>query len=120
MERIVAFARKRAGSRGQEVIYREHLRSAPTPMDEDVVAGLLEAARKVGAEPLGMVSGAGHDAMMVAQRVPAGMLFVPSRGGISHAPEEFTETWHLAQAVAVMVGAVAGVETPARTRGRGA
>ncbi len=118
--RIVAFARERAGSRGQEVIYREHLRSASTPMDEDLVAGLLEAAQKAGAEPRRMVSGAGHDAMMVAQRVPAGMLFVPSRNGISHAPEEFTETRHLARAVAVMVGAVASVETLAKARGRGA
>jgi acetylornithine deacetylase/succinyl-diaminopimelate desuccinylase-like protein len=55
-----------------------------------------------------MVSGAGHDAMMIARRVPAGMLFVPSRGGISHSPEEFTEPWHLAQAVAVLLGAVGG------------
>jgi acetylornithine deacetylase/succinyl-diaminopimelate desuccinylase-like protein len=38
-----------------------------------------------------MASGAGHDAMVLGARVPAGMLFVPSRGGISHNPEEFTE-----------------------------
>lgn len=41
--------------------------------------------------------------MMVAKRVPAGMLFVPSRDGISHAPEEFTEFRHLAGAVAALL-----------------
>lgn len=119
VERVVAFARERAGLRGQTVLYRERLRSTPTPMHEDVVAGLLQAAEKTGVEPLKMVSGAGHDAMMMAQRVPTGMLFVPSRDGISHAPEEFTEPRHLALAVAVMVEAVAGAKTLARARGRG-
>jgi allantoate deiminase len=35
-----------------------------------------------------MVTGAGHDAMIVAARVPAAMLFLRSPGGISHSPEE--------------------------------
>jgi acetylornithine deacetylase/succinyl-diaminopimelate desuccinylase-like protein len=38
-----------------------------------------------------MVSGAGHDAMVIARRAPAGMIFVPSRGGISHSPSEWTD-----------------------------
>lgn len=120
VQRVVAFAKERAGLRGQRVLYRERLRSAPTPMNEGVVAGLLEAAERTGVEPRKMVSGAGHDAMMVAQRVPAGMLFVPSRDGISHAPEEFTETRYLAQAVAVMLQAVVGARVFAGTPGQGA
>jgi acetylornithine deacetylase/succinyl-diaminopimelate desuccinylase-like protein len=35
-----------------------------------------------------MPSGAGHDAMLVGRHVPAAMIFVPSRGGISHSPDE--------------------------------
>jgi N-carbamoyl-L-amino-acid hydrolase len=38
-----------------------------------------------------MVSGGGHDAMLVARHARAGMLFVPSRGGISHSPAEWTD-----------------------------
>jgi len=49
-----------------------------------------------------MVSGAGHDAMMVAPFVPSGMLFVPCRDGVSHAPDEHADTEHLATAVAVV------------------
>ncbi|MGH3112202.1 MAG: M20/M25/M40 family metallo-hydrolase, partial [Gaiellaceae bacterium] len=51
---------------------------------------LEAAAREEGATTLRMPSGAGHDAMVLAHHVPAAMLFVPSRGGISHSPEEFT------------------------------
>lgn len=119
VERIVAFARERAGLRGQKVRYRERLRSAPTLMDEDVVAGLLEAAEKAGVAPREMVSGAGHDAMLVAQLVPVGMLFVPSRDGISHAPEEFTEPRYLARAVAVVLEAVASARALAGPPGQG-
>lgn len=38
-----------------------------------------------------MVSGAGHDASNIAEIVPSGMIFIPSRNGVSHCPEEFTE-----------------------------
>jgi N-carbamoyl-L-amino-acid hydrolase len=37
-----------------------------------------------------MSSGAGHDAMCIAEIAPQAMVFVPSRGGISHAPDEYT------------------------------
>jgi beta-ureidopropionase / N-carbamoyl-L-amino-acid hydrolase len=38
-----------------------------------------------------MPSGAGHDAQMLARVCPAGMIFVPSAGGISHNPAEHTD-----------------------------
>jgi acetylornithine deacetylase/succinyl-diaminopimelate desuccinylase-like protein len=51
---------------------------------------LEAAAVEEGATTLRMPSGAGHDAMVLAHHVPAAMLFVPSRGGLSHTPDEFT------------------------------
>jgi hypothetical protein len=56
--------------------------------------GPEQAAQAEGATTLRMPSGAGHDAMEVGRHVPAGMVFVPSRKGISHSPEEFTEPEH--------------------------
>ena len=47
-----------------------------------------DAIRGLGITPLSMVSGAGHDAMIMAERVPATMIFLRSPGGISHHPEE--------------------------------
>jgi beta-ureidopropionase / N-carbamoyl-L-amino-acid hydrolase len=64
----------------------------PTVMDAGVIAAIEGAAADEGIEPMRMVSGAGHDAMLVGRHAAAGMLFVPSRDGISHSPSEWTET----------------------------
>lgn len=60
------------------------------------------ACRDLGVAYHAMPSGAGHDAAIVAARVPAGMLFVPSRGGISHAPEEWTDPAEVSTGVRVL------------------
>lgn len=106
LARTVGFATACAEARGQRFTYREHLRTPPVPMAPEVVEVLGQAARRNGILHRAMPSGAGHDAMMMAKRVPTGMLFVPSRDGISHAPEEFTESRHLARAVAVLLEAL--------------
>ena len=46
-----------------------------------------------------MVSGAGHDAMILAEKVPAAMIFLRSPGGISHDPAESVEVEDVAQAI---------------------
>jgi acetylornithine deacetylase/succinyl-diaminopimelate desuccinylase-like protein len=74
----------------------------------EVVSDLEDACRRAGVSCRKMVSGASHDAMMVARLAPAGMLFVPSQGGISHSPEELTEPLYLARAVAVLLAALRG------------
>jgi hydantoinase/carbamoylase family amidase len=66
-------------------------RKPPTPLDGGLQELLAEAAAAEGATVRPIVSGAGHDAMVLAKHVPAAMLFVPSRGGISHSPQEYTE-----------------------------
>ena len=52
--------------------------------------GMMSAAAAEGATSRRMPSGAGHDAMVIGRRVPAAMIFIPSRGGISHSPEEYS------------------------------
>jgi allantoate deiminase len=68
----------------------EIFRLDPLPLDETLVATFERAAELEGVKYLRLPSGAGHDAMVVGRQVPAGMLFVPSRRGISHSPEEYT------------------------------
>ena len=58
------------------------------PMDERLTAFLAEAIEAAGYPQKRMTSGAGHDAMVLAARVPTAMLFVRSPGGISHHPDE--------------------------------
>jgi len=60
-------------------------RTVPRPMDEGFQSALEDAAQHhVPGLHMRMPSGAGHDAQILASRVPAGMLFVPSIGGVSH------------------------------------
>jgi acetylornithine deacetylase/succinyl-diaminopimelate desuccinylase-like protein len=49
-----------------------------------------------------MSSGAGHDAAILARLVPAAMIFVPSRDGLSHVPEEWTSAADIARGVEVL------------------
>jgi hydantoinase/carbamoylase family amidase len=79
-----------AAEEGLGLELAETHRKPPVALDPDLQDALEAAAREEGATTLRMPSGAGHDAMVLAHHVPAAMLFVPSRGGVSHTPEEFT------------------------------
>lgn len=58
-------------------------------MDEKVVIGLSDAAKRLGIEYRKMPSGAGHDAMKFPAITKTGMLFVPCKDGVSHNPKEY-------------------------------
>jgi N-carbamoyl-L-amino-acid hydrolase len=80
--------------------------SFPTPCDPGVLDCLDVAATAVGARHRRMASGAGHDTAWLARATRAAMIFIPSKGGRSHAPEEFAETADVALGAAVMLEAV--------------
>lgn len=62
----------------------------PVACSEDMVEMLSAAAEQAGIDYERMPSGAGHDAQFMANITQAGMIFVPSVGGVSHAPDEWT------------------------------
>ncbi|MCC2616366.1 Zn-dependent hydrolase [Aestuariibacter halophilus] len=62
----------------------------PQPMHPTLIDSIAQRAKDSGCEYLVMPSGAGHDAQHMARVTRAGMIFVPSVGGISHAPDEWT------------------------------
>ncbi|MDN0192402.1 allantoate deiminase [Bacillus stercoris] len=76
--------------KGIRAVIDEYMQIEPVPMDERLKAAAFETALENGISCEEMVSGAGHDAQMIGRRYPACMLFVPSRGGISHSPKEYT------------------------------
>ena len=78
-----------------------------TPLDPGLRAVLARHVEGAGEEAVELVSGAGHDAMVLAAHVPAAMLFVPSRAGVSHAPDEYTAPELYEPAVTVLTEAVA-------------
>ena len=65
-------------------------RKDPVLCDPRLRAAVEEAARQWGYSYRSLASGAGHDATAMANICPVGMLFVPSAGAVSHAPEEYT------------------------------
>ena len=95
-----------AAEDGLQARVEERYSLAPTPMDPRVVAAVEEAAIEQAVTPLRMWSGAGHDAMVIAPHAPTGMVFVPSVGGISHSPREWTETVDCELGARVLAGAI--------------
>jgi allantoate deiminase len=84
-------------------------RLAPVPMDPRLRAALDAAAAAEGASSVELVSGAGHDAMQLGRSRPTGMLFVPSRDGISHDPREHTDAADCQTGVRVLARALAAL-----------
>jgi allantoate deiminase len=78
----------------------------PVAMHPEVRALLARAAKECGVQTTEMVSGAGHDAQVLAARCRVGMLFVPSIGGRSHSPEEATSPEHLLLGTTVLAKAL--------------
>jgi allantoate deiminase len=85
---LLAQAESIAKRRALTVAGKMLMDQAAVPMDNHFCDLAAEAIRETGIEPLSMVSGAGHDAMILAERVPTTMIFLRSPGGISHHPDE--------------------------------
>ena len=79
---------------------------APAAMDGVQMQTIETACRDLGVTPARLWSGAGHDAAVLSRHVPTGMIFVPSLGGVSHAPEEATGDAHLVLGAQALLRAV--------------
>ncbi len=75
-----------------------------SPCDPALMDLLDAAVAEVGQRPFRLVSGAGHDAMIMAALCPTAMLFLRCRGGVSHNPAEHVEPADAEAALAVMSG----------------
>ncbi|TWT06567.1 Zn-dependent hydrolase [Planococcus sp. CPCC 101016] len=62
----------------------------PILLNDEVIESLKDTAENLGYPPLLLPSGAGHDAMNMAKLCPTGLLFIPSKAGLSHHPQEYT------------------------------
>jgi beta-ureidopropionase / N-carbamoyl-L-amino-acid hydrolase len=80
-------------------------RWAPSPTHERARSAIAGAARRLGCSAIEMPSGAGHDAQVMARITTAGMVFVPSRQGISHHPDEHTDLADCINGTNVLLGA---------------
>src|SRR5688572_18593918 len=88
---IRAEAEKIATARKTPITFTElQVASEPAPTDERVRRTIAQAATSLGLSHKVMPSGAGHDAQDMTHIAPTGMIFVPSVGGISHSPTDYT------------------------------
>jgi len=93
--------------RGVEYNLRTVTDVPPVPMDGKIIELLRRCAQAAGLPALELPSGAGHDAMVMAAVCPTGMIFIRSRDGLSHCPEEYSAPDDLAQGAQLLLAAVA-------------
>ncbi|ASY69282.1 Beta-ureidopropionase [Sinorhizobium fredii CCBAU 83666] len=87
---LAAFLQELAAAEGVTISTERLARFEPVTFDARIVEIIEQAAVRRGLASKRMTSGAGHDAQMIARIAPAAMIFVPSVGGISHNPLEYT------------------------------
>ncbi|AMJ63192.1 Zn-dependent hydrolase [Bosea sp. PAMC 26642] len=103
---LAAFLDEVAAGEEVSVSVERLARFEPVVFDEGIVVAIEAAARARGLSCRRMVSGAGHDAQMMARIAPSAMIFVPSVGGISHNPAEFTAEADLVAGIQVLLDVV--------------
>ena len=99
VEDLVLEAEEIAKRRGLSVRSTERMNQPAIAMDSFLSREIEAAIRKTGCSPHRTVSGAGHDAMIMAEKVPAAMIFLRTPGGISHDPAESVAVDDVAKAI---------------------
>jgi N-carbamoyl-L-amino-acid hydrolase len=104
-------AKRIAGARGTPISFSEiDVALAPAPTDERLRKVIESAAASLGLSHRRLPSGAGHDAQDMAHVAPMAMIFVPSKGGISHAPQEYTAPSDIANGVDVLLRTLLAID----------
>ena len=82
----------------------------PALTDKSVQEKIVTAVKTLGFTYQFMQSGAGHDSQEMAMIAPVGMIFVPSIGGISHSPKEFTKGTDMANGANVLLKTILAID----------
>jgi N-carbamoyl-L-amino-acid hydrolase len=104
--RVVDEIARLSAENGVEVLLDWSTDNPVVPTNASVQDLTASAADELGLSWLAMPSGAGHDAAHLAARCPAGMIFVPSRDGRSHCPEEWTDAAEIATGVHLLAASL--------------
>jgi len=99
LDKLIRQAESIAARRAVTVKWRTLLSQNAVAMDPFLTEQIEQAIQKAGCETHRMASGAGHDAMILAERVPAAMIFLRTPGGISHDPAESVHLDDVAKAL---------------------
>jgi beta-ureidopropionase / N-carbamoyl-L-amino-acid hydrolase len=99
-----------AAARVLRVAFETLSDGAPAACDPNLRSALRDGARDLGLRETDLPSGAGHDAAFMSRICPSAMVFVPCRGGKSHAPEEWADREAIAAGAAVIYQAVKALD----------
>ncbi len=99
LDKLIRQAESIAARRGLTVTWKTLLVQNAVAMDPLMTEQIEQAIQKTGCEPHRMASGAGHDAMILAEKVPVAMIFLRTPGGISHDPAESVHLDDVAKAL---------------------
>jgi N-carbamoyl-L-amino-acid hydrolase len=105
-ESIEGEARRIGEASGTTYEFKGRHENVPAPSDPAIREMIGETAKQLRYSTRTMPSGAGHDAQAMAQLGPMGMIFIPSVGGISHSPKEFSTAEDIERGASVLMGAV--------------
>jgi beta-ureidopropionase / N-carbamoyl-L-amino-acid hydrolase len=105
-EKIQAEVRQIQAATGTKFEFRQITSSQPAPTDARFRRAIDEAAKQLGFTTKLLPSGAGHDAQEIAHLCPIGMIFIPSRDGISHSPREFSTPTDITNGTNVLLHAL--------------
>lgn len=115
----VLFGRIREGAEaigkatGTTFRYDSTHHSAPALCDPRIQQAVAEGAKGRGLTNRALPSGAGHDAQHMAQLCPSGMIFIPSVGGISHSPREFSRPGDITNGANVLLSTILALDSAA-------
>jgi allantoate deiminase len=99
LDELIRQAESLAARRGVAVQWRTLVTQHAVAMDPFLTEQIEHAIQKAGCEVYRMASGAGHDAMILAENIPAAMIFLRTPGGISHDPSESVHLDDVAKAL---------------------
>jgi N-carbamoyl-L-amino-acid hydrolase len=88
---------------GTKFEFKQTSSSRPALTDARFKGAIDAAAKELGLSTISLPSGAGHDAQEIADICPIGMIFIPSQGGISHSPKEFSDAADISNGANVLL-----------------
>jgi len=99
-----------AASTGTTISFVQKTAVQPALTDKNLQGKITQAAKALGFTYKNMPSGAGHDSQEMALLCPVAMIFVPSAGGISHSPKEFTKTTDMGNGANVLLQTILAID----------
>ena len=105
-DRIRGFAKTLSAQTDTTIAFDQYYESPAAITDERIKSIIQDSADALGLSAMHMPSGAGHDSQSLAGITPIGMIFVPSKDGISHAPGEFTSPQQITNGANVLLQSI--------------